>query len=52
MIETRQQLSEYVKADRNVQGMQYPFLAKISFGENIAKIEIDYGKERFAYIAI
>lgn len=34
MIETRQQSSEYIKADRNVQGMQYPFLAKISFGEN------------------
>ena len=34
MIETRQQLSEYIQADRNVQGMQHPFLAKISFGEN------------------
>lgn len=34
MIETRQQLSEYTQADRNVQGMQHPFLAKISFGEN------------------
>jgi len=34
MIETRQQLSEYIQADRNVQGMQHPLLAKISFGEN------------------
>lgn len=34
MIETRQQLSEYIQADRNVQGMQHPLLAKFTFGEN------------------
>lgn len=52
MIETRQQLSEYIQADRNVQGMQHPLLAKISLLRILPKIEIDYGKERFAYIAI
>ena len=34
MIETRQQLSEYIQADRNVLGMQHPLLAKFTFGEN------------------
>ena len=34
MIETRQQWSEYIQADRNVQGMQHPLLAKFTFGEN------------------
>ena len=34
MIKTRQQLLEYIQADRKAQGMQHPFLAKFTFGEN------------------
>lgn len=52
MITTKQQLWEYIYADLKAQGMQHPFLAKISLLRILPKIEIDYGKERFAYIAI
>lgn len=34
MIQTKQQLREYIQADRKAQGMQHPFLAKLTFGEN------------------
>lgn len=34
MITTRKQLQEYILADRKVQGMQHPLLAKFTFGEN------------------
>lgn len=34
MIKTKQQLREYILADRKAQGMQHPFLAKLTFGEN------------------
>ena len=34
MITTKQQLWEYIDADRKAQGMQHPFLAKFTFGEN------------------
>ncbi len=34
MITTKQQLWEYIHADRKVQGMQHPLLAKFTFGEN------------------
>lgn len=34
MITTKQQLREYIYADRKAQGMQHPLLAKFTFGEN------------------
>lgn len=34
MITTKQQLWEHIRADRKVQGMQLPLLAKFTFGEN------------------
>ena len=34
MITSKQQLWEYIHADRKVQGMQHPLLAKFTFGEN------------------
>lgn len=34
MIQTRKQLREYILEDRKVQGMQHPFWAKLTFGEN------------------
>lgn len=34
MITTKQQLWEYIHADRKSQGMQHPLLAKFTFGEN------------------
>lgn len=34
MIQTKQQLREYISADRKAQGMQHPILAKLTFGEN------------------
>ena len=34
MITTKQQLWEYIYADRKAQGMQHPLLAKFTFGEN------------------
>ena len=34
MITTKQQLWEYIYADRMAQGMQHPLLAKSTFGEN------------------
>ena len=34
MITSKQQLWEHIHADRKVQGMQHPLLAKFTFGEN------------------
>lgn len=36
MIKTKKDLSEYLKADFEVQNMKYAFLAKFTFGENMA----------------
>lgn len=34
MFTTKQQLWEYIYADRKAQGMLHPLLAKFTFGEN------------------
>ncbi|WP_299991278.1 DapH/DapD/GlmU-related protein [uncultured Bacteroides sp.] len=36
MIQTKKELKEYLKADFDIQGMKYPLLSRLTFGENYA----------------